>query len=268
MPSFDQLREPLDRALVCARRMADLSHAEVMSPGTVQDEIGRLNRKLPRLNKQVMTAFQGDARLVAELLHDMKRMKKDASDLADWTSRQSKELFELNEAIRAADDSADKITLMWQKPQAILRASAECQKRQGVVYASCERAYLKAVTVCAAADEAAVKQIAEPSAATISMPVPEEGDPKAGAESAQVLSERQYDILEAMYNLKATDPARRKTTDEIAKAAEGPDAAPEGFKRPIADLVRRRLAAAKTGRGGGCWLTCAGRSLAEDIQKR
>jgi DNA-binding IscR family transcriptional regulator len=82
------------------------------------------------------------------------------------------------------------------------------------------------------------------------------------------LNERQYDILEAMLILKATDPARKKTTEEIAIAAEGSESNPEAFKHPIANLKRRGLVATRGGRGGGCWLTPSGRSLAEQLKKR
>lgn len=90
----------------------------------------------------------------------------------------------------------------------------------------------------------------------------------AQREDSVVLSERQYEILQAMSILKATDPARRKTTEEIAEAAEGRECNPEVFKRPIADLKRRGLVATKDGRGGGCWLTNTGRSLLEQLKKR
>jgi DNA-binding IscR family transcriptional regulator len=71
-----------------------------------------------------------------------------------------------------------------------------------------------------------------------------------------------------MYALKATDPARRKRTNDIAKAAEGEEVSPESFKRPMSDLKRRGLVDTKDGRDGGCWLTSAGRKLAEQIKKR
>jgi hypothetical protein len=82
------------------------------------------------------------------------------------------------------------------------------------------------------------------------------------------LTPKQYEILEAMLDLKATDPARRKTAAEIAKAAEGPQASAETFKRSIADLAHRGLVETKDGRGGGCWLTASGRALADDLKKR
>lgn len=68
----------------------------------------------------------------------------------------------------------------------------------------------------------------------ISEPAPSTKDiPRENAtQSEPVLSQRQYEILQAMNTLKATDPARRKTTEKIALTAEGPEANPEGFKRP------------------------------------
>jgi len=87
------------------------------------------------------------------------------------------------------------------------------------------------------------------------------------AKSEKEQSKRQDLILETMLALKATDPARRKTTEEIAKAAEGPEFDPVRFKRPIADLKRRGLIDTKDGRDGGCWLTSIGRDKATQIQK-
>lgn len=81
-------------------------------------------------------------------------------------------------------------------------------------------------------------------------------------EQELALSLRQYDILQAMLQAKATDPARRKTADEIAELAEGRGADGQSFKRPLKDLVNRGLVASKEGRGGGSWLTDAGKALA------
>jgi hypothetical protein len=104
---------------------------------------------------------------------------------------------------------------------------------------------------------------------------PGEGDGGAGstpkkARSTRIpkLSDRQYNILVAMLELKAFTAESRATTDGIAEKAEGPTASPEQFKRPVSGLRRRRLLDSKTGRDGGCWLTDKGRQLAELIKKR
>ena len=75
------------------------------------------------------------------------------------------------------------------------------------------------------------------------------------------LSKRQYNILESLYRFEAFSADSLRTTEEIAKKAEGSEANPEQFKRPIADLKKRGLVGAKLGKGGGCWLTKDGKSL-------
>jgi hypothetical protein len=89
--------------------------------------------------------------------------------------------------------------------------------------------------------------------------------PQGGSDIA--LSDKQYDILEAMLDLEATDPSRRKTTAQIAEAVEGPGANSEGYKRPIAALKHHGLIETKDGREGGCWLTSPGRDLAEKTKE-
>jgi hypothetical protein len=101
---------------------------------------------------------------------------------------------------------------------------------------------------------AADKDLVSPSVKTKQAPV----DPE--------LSQRQYDILEALYLLKAFSCDSRVTTAQVAKRAEGPCVNPEAFKEPIADLKHKKLIDTKDGRGGGCWLTDDGRRLIERLR--
>jgi hypothetical protein len=87
------------------------------------------------------------------------------------------------------------------------------------------------------------------------------------AEAVPVLSQRQYYILQAMLRLGATSPDTLRTTIEIAKKAD-PDADPDAFKEPIADLKKRNFIATKEGRGGGCWLTPEGLTLARHLGRK
>jgi hypothetical protein len=80
-------------------------------------------------------------------------------------------------------------------------------------------------------------------------------------------SQRQIDMLLAMHNLKATDWARRKKTEDIASAAEGPAANPDNFKRPMSDLKKRGLVDTKGSPDGGCWLTNEGISFVKELPK-
>jgi DNA-binding IscR family transcriptional regulator len=80
-----------------------------------------------------------------------------------------------------------------------------------------------------------------------------------------VLSGRQYEILQALLELDATSPDKRRSTEEVAKHAEGIKADPEGYKQPMAELAALGLVATKKGRGGGCWLTPTGRAVAEQL---
>lgn len=82
------------------------------------------------------------------------------------------------------------------------------------------------------------------------------------------LSERQENILQAMLEMNATTERDRATTGRIAVKAEGPNASPEQFKRPIADLKAKKLADSRTGREGGSWLTDKGLAVAEILTSK
>jgi hypothetical protein len=80
------------------------------------------------------------------------------------------------------------------------------------------------------------------------------------------LSHRQYDILKALYQLKAFTSDSRQTTATIACEAEGKHVNPESFKVPLAQLRYRTLVESKSGRGGGIWLTPAGKVLIRRVR--
>jgi hypothetical protein len=81
------------------------------------------------------------------------------------------------------------------------------------------------------------------------------------------LSNRQYDLLEALYRMNAFHADAKQTTLDVAQKAEGPEVNPEAFKEPIAELKRLKYVDTKEGRGGGCWLTSSGRRLIKKIRK-
>ena len=89
------------------------------------------------------------------------------------------------------------------------------------------------------------------------------GGSQSSAPRIPKLSERQYNMLVAMLEKGALTAASRTTTERIAAKAEGNDASPEQFKRPMAGLKKRKLVDSRGGRDGGCWLTDKGRELAE-----
>jgi len=89
-------------------------------------------------------------------------------------------------------------------------------------------------------------------------------DASTSSTGGSSLSDRQNNILQAMWELKALDQSSRRSTEEIAVRAEGPNASPEGFKAAIADLQQRGLIDTKVGRGGGCWLLPRGIELIQN----
>jgi DNA-binding IscR family transcriptional regulator len=68
-----------------------------------------------------------------------------------------------------------------------------------------------------------------------------------------------------MLELDAVDSDRRRPIEEIAPRALGPQADANALKLVLAELRARGLTQAKTGRGGGCWLTDKGRRRAERL---
>ncbi len=77
------------------------------------------------------------------------------------------------------------------------------------------------------------------------------------------LSERQYTIVDELLVKNVVRRADRVTTAELAEMIDGCNAAPDGFKQPVAGLVAAKLLESCTGRGGGVWLTDDGVRLAQ-----
>ncbi|HRX85791.1 MAG TPA: Rrf2 family transcriptional regulator [Phycisphaerae bacterium] len=80
------------------------------------------------------------------------------------------------------------------------------------------------------------------------------------------LGERAQLVLVAMLELGAVDSDRRQSTEAIAFKALGADADANALKTVMAELKSRGLIESKTGRGGGCWLTDAGKLRAEKLR--
>jgi hypothetical protein len=88
-------------------------------------------------------------------------------------------------------------------------------------------------------------------------------------EFPSLLSRRQQDILVVLQELEAFDSDSRQSTEEIARRVTGKrNADPGPFKEPIAELHKKGLVDSKEGRGGGVWLTPAGKIRSEHLRKR
>ena len=75
------------------------------------------------------------------------------------------------------------------------------------------------------------------------------------------LTDRQRNCMRALSELSAFDADSRQSASDIAVKAEGPDAKVDGFKEPLAALVRQGWARSKIGSSGGYWLTSGGKTL-------
>jgi hypothetical protein len=83
----------------------------------------------------------------------------------------------------------------------------------------------------------------------------------------EALSPLQYDILEALRLMNATDPEKRATGPDIASKVGG-DATDQSVKTPLANLKRRGFVDSKTGRHGGSWLTSQGMDCITKLRPR
>jgi hypothetical protein len=80
------------------------------------------------------------------------------------------------------------------------------------------------------------------------------------------LNRREYDLLEALYRLRAFSCDSSQTAEAIVRKAEGPKANPENFKQSLSRSRHRGLVDSKIGRGGGYWLTPDGRDLIQRVR--
>jgi hypothetical protein len=83
------------------------------------------------------------------------------------------------------------------------------------------------------------------------------GDAVRG-EGTPLPGKRSLEFLQAASRLGAVDEGTRRNADEIGRKVD-PSSRPGAFKATAADLKQCGLLAAREGRGGGYWLTAAGR---------
>ncbi len=81
------------------------------------------------------------------------------------------------------------------------------------------------------------------------------------------LSDRAQEVLVAMLQLNAVDSDSRQSTAAIAARAMGAEADANSLKPVMSELATRQLIQTREGRGGGCWLTEAGKRRAEKLNK-
>jgi hypothetical protein len=79
------------------------------------------------------------------------------------------------------------------------------------------------------------------------------------------LSDRQMNILEALYLLEAFGLESLQPTDEVVAKAEGMNSNVDSFRKPIRILKQFSLVFTKEGRRGGVWLTSEGRRFIKQI---
>jgi hypothetical protein len=164
MAAFDLIREPLDRFLRAARRLADLCVAALDNRDFL-DDIWRLRRDLPHLSRDVMAAFRGGGggeRPAGGLRHRLNCVCEDADALAAWIGPAREELQRLFEAILKGGDPAGASLRYGERQSA---AFAECERQRQVVFVSCNKTFGAACnqTVSAAdevCNEATAEQIA------------------------------------------------------------------------------------------------------------
>jgi hypothetical protein len=103
---------------------------------------------------------------------------------------------------------------------------------------------------------------------TMSLPAPPlPREPTAQATPEPIPPDHHEEILQALFQLKAFDPRSRRPAASIAKEISA-DLDSAKLKEPMSALARQGFIRTKTGRGGGAWLTEAGRKKAEEIEKR
>jgi hypothetical protein len=77
----------------------------------------------------------------------------------------------------------------------------------------------------------------------------------------------QFDILDALRELKAIDPDKRRTGADVAGKVGG-GVTEQSVKAPLADLKHRRLVDSRTGRNGGTWLTSTGLNCINSLRPK
>jgi hypothetical protein len=90
--------------------------------------------------------------------------------------------------------------------------------------------------------------------------------PEKAAPGRPELTEREWQILDALRSMKALSFERREATADLAKKVPGVrDAA--SLKHPVAHLKRLGLVGTKDGAWGGVWLTAAGQRCMQELDR-
>jgi hypothetical protein len=146
MSPRDRLAAPLARLLGAAQRVEELALAE-LNCGCFAEELRDLRLDLPHLCRQAVAALRGDEALAADLRHDLRRLRADVVELADWAGRAE---ANLREALNSASaDAALRYGQAWDE------AFREYERRRQRVQGLRNRAFLTADRVCAAAERSA-----------------------------------------------------------------------------------------------------------------
>jgi hypothetical protein len=147
--SFDQIKEPLERALACARQIADNCTQAFNRLDSFKSEMKSLRRDLPLLMGRVQWAFRGDKLLKAALKRELKYLRTDAFRAARWIALTVKESDELQKALGTGDDVSQRLAAAGHQ------AFLEGHKRREALNATCDRATARITEICADADKAA-----------------------------------------------------------------------------------------------------------------
>jgi hypothetical protein len=83
-----------------------------------------------------------------------------------------------------------------------------------------------------------------------------------------VLHERQYLVLETLWEEKAFSPDTRITIREIVEQAEGSSFPPGKYKEPVADLKHKGYTDSTGGPKGGIWLTAKGKEIGRRLREK
>jgi hypothetical protein len=81
------------------------------------------------------------------------------------------------------------------------------------------------------------------------------------------LSDRQLNILQALYQLKAFSSESLQPTEKVVIRADGSNSNAESFREPIRELKQLSLICTKEGRRGGLWVTAEGRRHITHVRK-
>jgi hypothetical protein len=213
MSAYDQLREPLQAALQCARRIADIGPPVILHSHThFVEEIRISRRDLPYLNRRALAAFPGDVRLADDLHHELACVEQDTFDFVDW-------IFKIHEKMNGplitVRDATEGISHG-------KRFQEEYPQRQRRVYAACDRAQDVATRICGETDrllEASPKIASIPIPTAATSPQQDRGQPDKKTDTKKKRAPRvpkNIDRLTALKKKIAKDAKRGMTQLESA----------------------------------------------------